>query len=476
MKKAIRIIAIILGVVGALALVVFVVLPRLGQTNTTSTYKTQPAEMGSLVAYVGATGSVRSNQTATLAWETSGTIDQVFVQKGDHVNKDMILANLLGSSVGQNIILAQADLITAKTNLDNLMNNSEARANAQLALAQAQQAVDDAQKSTQSKQYQRASPNTIDIARANLILAQKALDDAETAYSHVSGNTDSVIYATALSNLAKARQDRDRAEYNLRYVEGLPSPLDIQVVSAQLAQAQAKLLSAKNDWEKIKDGPNPDDIKSAQARIDAAQATLDMVRLTAPFDGTVTVVNIKPGDLVNPGSVAFQIDDLTRLLVDVQVSEVDINRVQIGQPVTLTLDALPANEYAGTVTDIASVGNVINGAVNFTVTVELSNPDPTIKPGMTAAVNIAVTQLNDVLLVPNQAVRVVNGNRVVYILLPDGSPQMVNITLGASSNTQSQVLTGNIKSGDEIILNPPANLSAIRGGPATGPGGGGNGP
>jgi len=92
--------------------------------------------------------------------------------------------------------------------------------------------------------------------------------------------------------------------------------------------------------------------------------------------------------------------------------------------------------------------------VDFTVTVELTDADAAVKPGMTAAVNIVVDQLQDVLLVPNRAVRVSEGKRVVYVLR-NGQTEKVEITLGASSETSSQVLDGNLKEGDAIVLNPP---------------------
>ena len=469
---------IIAGIIVVLAVVGVVVVPRFlpqsGTQSTASTYQTQSAEMGSLTAYVGATGTVRSNQTATLIWQTSGTVDEVKVKKGDPVKANDVLTNLLPSSLAQNLILAQADLITAKENLKKAMDNNEARAAAALALANATKALDDAETESQSKLYQRAGANTIDIARANLILAEQKVSDAEDAYNRVAGrSTEDQVYAAALSQLANARQERDRANYNLLYVEGLPDPNDIATSNAKLEQAKAKLLTAKSDWEKVKDGPNPDDITSAQVKLAATQATLNLVRLTAPFDGTITLVNIQHGDQVSAGTKAFQIDDLSRLLVDVQVSEVDINRVQNGQPVTLTFDAIANKEYNGIVTEIASVGTSVSGAVNFNVTVEITDFDDSVKPGMTAAVNIAVTQLDNVLTVPNQAVRVVNGKRVVYVL-KNNLPTKVEITLGASSNTASQVTGGDLKAGDPIILNPPSTLfSGPPGGGQGGPGGGG---
>jgi HlyD family secretion protein len=472
MKKFLIIAGIIVVVAVAAVLVVPQLMSRSAQ-QAASTYQTQAAQNGSLTAYVGATGTVRSNQTATIIWQTSGTVDDLAFNKGDKVKKDAILAKLSQTSLAQNIILAQSDLITAQNNLNNVLDNSVNRAAAELALAQAQKALTDAKKESQSKLYQRAGQNTIDIARANLILAEQKLSDAEDAYGKVKArSTDDQIYAAALSALARARQERDNAQYNLNYVQDLPDPNDIATVNAQLDQAIAKLQSAKEDWEKVKDGPNPDDITAAQVKLEAVKATLNLVRISAPFEGTITQAFIKPGDVVTAGTKAFQIDDLTHLLVDVQVSEVDINRVQLGQVVTLTFDAVANKEYNGSVTDIATVGTSVNGSVNFNVTVDISDFDDSVKPGMTAAVNIAVTELTNVLLVPNQAVRVVNGKRVVYVLR-NGFPTPVEITLGASSNTDSEVTGGNLKAGDPIVLNPPSTVfgPGAGGGPQTGTGG-----
>jgi HlyD family secretion protein len=163
------------------------------------------------------------------------------------------------------------------------------------------------------------------------------------------------------------------------------------------------------------------------------------------------------GDQLRAGANGFRIDDLSHLLADVQVSEVDINSVKVGQPVTITFDAILGQEYHGKITQVAQVGDVAQGAVNFTVTVEITDADEQVKPGMTAAVNIVVNALKDVLLVPNRAVRLVDGQRVVYVLR-NGLPVEIKITLGASSDTVSEVVFGDLKEGDLIILNPSTTL------------------
>jgi HlyD family secretion protein len=104
----------------------------------------------------------------------------------------------------------------------------------------------------------------------------------------------------------------------------------------------------------------------------------------------------------------------------------------------------------------------------------LIDPDELVKPGMTAAVNIVVNQLENVLLVPNRAVRVVDGQRVVYILV-DGDLEKIEISLGASSDTHSEILDGDLKPDDLIVLNPPLFFIEQNGSPGGGMFGGGMG-
>jgi HlyD family secretion protein len=464
-------ILVVLGVVGYLTIPKALANERKGLL---ANYQLATVTKGDLTAFVGATGTVRSNQSATVAWQTTGIISKVDVVKRQNVGTNAVLAELDETSLPQAVILAQADLVNAQKALDTLLTSSEDRANAQLALVKAQKAVDDAQKKRSSMQFQRASQETIDIAHANLIQAQKALDDATTVYNqNKSRDANDVVYAAALSQYAAAKQKFDQANNNYLYVQDLPSPLDVQEADANLEVAKAQLLTAKTNWEKVKDGPNDQDVAAAQARIDAAQATLKMTKLTAPFGGTITAVNIKPGDQAVPAQAAIQIDDLSHLYVDVDVSEVDIDRVKQGQPVTITLDAIQGSEFQGTVSDVSPVGTTTGGSVNFIVTVEITDKSDQIRPGMTAAANIAVNQLKNVLLVPNRAIRTQNGKRIVYVAR-NGVPTQVEITLGASSNTASEVIGGDLKEGDQIILNPPSGTNPF--GPRGGGGPGDAGP
>ncbi len=437
---------------------------RQQQAARNSQYETIAAQRGPLTSLVGATGTVRANQTAMVTWQTTGQIDKINVQVGDKVTSGELLAELKKSSLPQNVILAEADLVTAQRNLQDLQTSQVAKANALQALTTAQKALDDAQKTRSYKNYARSSQATLDTARANYILAENKLKTVQDNFNAVAdrGENDPAR-AAALSALGAAQAARDHALANLNYLLGKPDATEIAQADAQVAVAKANLEDAQRQWDRLKNGPDPQDVKAAEAHVAADQATLEMINLEAPFDGTVTEVNSKVGDMVAPGTATFRIDDLSHLLADVEVSEVDINNVKVGQPVQLTFDAIQNETFTGKVTQVASIGAAQQGIVNFLVTVTVEDPKGEVRPGMTAGVNIVVEQLKDVLLVPNRAVRLIGNQRIVYIL-KNGASTPVNISLGASSETNSQVVSGDLKVGDPIILNPPVNLTPGQGG------------
>ncbi len=458
MKKKVIIILIIigLGVGGYFGLNAF----NQNRANALAeSYQTTTVQRGNLTAIVGGTGIVRSNQSAFLAWQINGNINEIFVEIDDQVKADQILASLSKGSLAQSIILAQADLVNAKRNLDTLMNSSLAKAQAQSALANATEALDTAETRRESKAYQRASDQVIEEAYANYILAKDEASKWEQRYDTVDDRPeDDPVRAAALSEWAAAKQILARAEANLRYLESDPDAEEIAVAEGNLVLAQAQYDEALREWERLKDGPDPDDILAAQARIDAIQATIDAANLRAPFNAIITEVRSKPGDQVNPGSISFRLDDLSRLIVDVQIPEVDINTIKTGMTARITFDGIQGKDYNGTVIEVARVGTSVGGVVSFNVAVELNDADESVLPGMTAAVNLITSEITDVLIIPNRAVRLKDGERVVYVLKPGQFiPEATNVTIGAISDLQSEVIDG-VNEGDIIVLNPPTEM------------------
>jgi HlyD family secretion protein len=453
----------------------FLVIRNRNSSTTAILYQTVQAEKGTLTATIGATGTVRSNQTAILTWQNTGTIGIVNVKPGDSIKAGDVLANLILPPVTQSSL--ESALVTAQENLAE-MTSPEAIANARLAVTTAETDVINSQTALNNQEYWK-NDALIQNYYANYVIAKDELDKAQSAYDslNVGPYINNANEAAAYNRLYTAKQAYDNAHYYWSLYSQKPTQRQMDQAQANLDLANATLKNAQIYLAVLTRGTLPVDatgtallkFKQAQMAVQSAQVNLDTAKLTTPFNGTVTEVSGLVGDQVDPGSKAFRIDDLSQMKVDVQVSEVDINTVQVGQPVALTFDAVTGKAYTGKVAEVAQAGDSVQGAVNFIVTVVLTNPDANVKPGMTAAVTITVKQINNVLLVPNRAVRLVNNQRVVYILV-NGQPQEVNVALGASSDSQSEVVSSNLKAGDLIILNPPSTLFTQR------PNSGGGGP
>jgi HlyD family secretion protein len=425
LKKYRKVLIGLLIVVIAASAFIFV---RRSNANAASQFQTAVIKRGNLNTTIGSTGTVRAKQSATLIWQAAGTVESVNVQVGDSVSPGNVLASLAKTSLPQSVITAEADLTDAQKALDELMNSDTALAQAVIDLEIAREAYEKAENYLKYLQLSPKVPQT----EVRFFLQQRRWGwEYRTKTKSFKG----------------------------------PAPEEwISDAENDLALKTSQLEDAQQEFDRLNNG-NTEDIAAAQARVEAAQATLNLASVISPFAGTVTESYPLPGDQVSAGANAFRLDDLTSLLVDVEVSEVDINSVEIGQPVTLSFDAILGKEYHGEVLKVAQTGTSEQGVVNFKVTVEMIDADEDVKPGMTAAVTITTMELQDVLLIPNRAARLVDGSRVVYLLV-DGQPVQTEVSLGSSSDTMSVLVDGEVKEGNIIILNPSTES---QGGPNGGP-------
>ena len=515
MKKTLYILLAVVGILAVAAILYLVLSPRSSSATLSDEIETTQIDLGPVSEIVGGTGTVSSDQSALLAWKTSGLVADTYVQVGDQVQAGDVLATLDPGSLSPLDILAQAELVAARKALDNLLESQIQAAMAFQSVETARQALEDTRSPVidQSSALQEIAEaekavadaarrlNTItapvsqaalDQAQANLVLKEKKLGDNQDMIDRIQKKLNKRDdqykpwesrrrYRQIMEGLDIQRiQLQIDYENSLQKYENLKSPPnanDVAVAEAELLDAQARLLEAERAWqriadgvsladlalpeaqladaqreyERVRDGPSAQDITAAQARVAAAQAAIEKAQLVAPFDATITEVISKPNDQVSPGSPAFRLDDLSSLSVDVGISEIDINLVEVGQPVILTFDAILAKQYNGRVVEVSPVGTTSQGIVDFVVKVELIDADPDVRPGMTAAVEIIVEQSGEALRVPNQAVA---GTGSIYRVAPGGNLEIIEVTLGAASAQYSQVLAGDLSPGDLIVLNP----------------------
>jgi HlyD family secretion protein len=255
--------------------------------------------------------------------------------------------------------------------------------------------------------------------------------------------------------------------------------------SARLAQTNAVskdiLDNAKNalDQAQAQIGVDQATIAQHQAQLASAQVNLDYTNIVSPVNGTVVSRNVTVGQTV---AASFQTPtlfliatDLTKMQVDTNVSESDVGGLKDGDKGYFTVDAFPKRTFEGAVTQVRQSPQNIQNVVTYDIVVSVDNTDLALKPGMTAASRIVTDERKDVLRVPSQAlrytpagVRAPSGNtdtgNAIWVLR-DGKPVRLPVMVGLDDDTQAEIATGDLKEGDQVIVNEQRDTSKAAAGP-----------
>ncbi len=323
-------------------------------------YRTVRVERGNISACVTANGTVNAVITVIVGSQVSGTIQKLYADYNTQVKTGQLIAQI-------DPAIFQAQVSQAKARLEN------ARAmhlNAQADVATAR--------------------SNVEAGKANVLKAKVSVEDTKR-------NLKRSIELFG-KNLISA-SDRDTAQTNYDSAVALQGAAE-----AQLKANEAQLESAKAKMEAARAG-----VKQGEADLELAQVNLDHTRITAPVNGTVISRNVDVGQTVAASLQAptlFTIaQDLTQMQVDTNVSEADIGRVAVGQDATFTVDAFPQTTFRGKVTEIRNAPLTIQNVVTYDVVIQVRNPDLKLRPGMTANASILVGHKENVLKIPNAALR-----------------------------------------------------------------------
>jgi HlyD family secretion protein len=365
---------------------------------------------------VDASGSLAAQPSATLTWNTGGIVEEVYVKAGDQVREGDVLMKLKTTSVSSSLISAQADLITAQKDLDTLMTSSDT-----------------------------------DLARAVMDLkdAQEAFDKAEDYLHYL--QTSEKVPQTQTKAFTQTRSNSWMYIYKTKTFKG-PAPED-WIIEAEndLALKKAALKSAQYTYDRLEDGPNAQDVIAAQAKVDAAQATVDTMSIIAPFDGQVLYIETLPGEVVSADTTAVDLANLGHLYIETQVDESDIASVNVGDPITATLDAIKDLSLTGKVVAVDPVGQENSGVVKYTVIIDLDKVDGDVFLPLQATVNVVIQAEppTAVLAVPTGLVHSDNQGEYVMVIQSDGSAKRVNVETGAIEG-DLVIVTGNLNEGDTL--------------------------
>jgi HlyD family secretion protein len=306
-------------------------------------------------------------------------------------------------------------------------------------------------------------PDDITKAEAALKQSQITLKEAQWAYDQVAyrGDVGAMSQANALQDATLAYESAT-ADYNLAVKKATP---------AELAAARSTLANAQSSLAELQQQPSAAEIASQQASVDKAQLTLEEAQsnldnavLTSPTDGIVLVVNIEPGERVlnDADEAAMTIANTTTYLLKMEVDELDIGQVKVGQRANVSLDAFAEQSFEGSVTDIApsptaSSSSSGDSIVTYEVTIALDTGGLSMNllSGMTANATIETKQLDNVVVVPNRAIQTdQSGDQAVtYVekLDEQGNLMRVEIETGQRSGSVTQVVAG-VAEGDQLII------------------------
>ncbi|MBR6088687.1 MAG: efflux RND transporter periplasmic adaptor subunit [Anaerolineaceae bacterium] len=406
------------------------------------------------------TGTVRSGQYVNMNWQTGGTVSEVLVKVGDQVQKGQVLAYLDETTLDQDVLNAKLDIVDAKNDYDTLINNSEKIASTLSTLVKAQQKLEDAQKKLDSMDMTRITDVNLTIARDTAALAQVNYEEALQKFEAVrDAPLDSPGRIKALGDVGGYRSVRDNALAQYNWYLGEIDQLELQSREAAVELAKAELEEAEYQYKKALNGPTAAELMQAQAKIDAYQTKIDSSKIIAPFSGTVTQIDTKPGDVITydlssaaRNIFAMRIDDISTFYMDFTVSELYINNIKKGMPVRISFAAIPNKVFNGVVYNVSDVGKQSGWNISFDVTIALTNPDEDIKAGMTADITLEIARVENAKYVPQTAVLVEDGKYFVNLKKISGEMQKVPVEIGLISGKNVQIISDVISGGDEIEL------------------------
>lgn len=259
--------------------------------------------------------------------------------------------------------------------------------------------------------------------------------------------------------------------------------VDLLGIQSTISNSKYTIAEKTQSLADLKAGATPIDIQSARLSVKQrenalldTQENLANYYVRAPFSGTIAKVNVKKGDSTSSGTAVATLIT-TKKIAQVALNEVDVSKVKVDQKATLTFDAIDGLTIAGKVSDIDTVGTVSQGVVTYTVTITFDTQDDRVKSGMSVSSAIITNMKQDVLMVPNSAVKVQGNAHYVELFdtplfatatstsgtnagVPSAiPPRQQLVEIGLSNDTMTEIVSG-LKEGEQVVSRTIAGTGA----------------
>lgn len=445
---------IVIGLVAGTA--GFVLWKPTGGNASDQAYRLGTVDRGSITASVRATGTLNPVTTVLVGSQLSGQVVEIMADYNTPVKEGQVVARLYAEQIKSRRDAALADLAQAKADLDTKRAQID-KARSALQRAEAQAADLRAQR---------------DRTQAQLAEARRNLDRQQELTTRAVGTQTALEQATTQLDVQKANLASAEAQIasNEAETEGL---------KADLALAEAGVKSA----EAI--------ILQRQAKLKDIEIDLARTEIKSPVDGVVVKRDIELGQTVAASLAAptlFTIaQDLREIDIYANIDEADVGRLKDGQKVTFTVNAYPNRTFEGSVRMVRLSAQTVQNVVTYTAVIGVRNEDQALLPGMTANLQIVTDEREDVLRVPNAALRFRPAAGVassepravaqdgqsprrrvrnrdaelqadegssgrIYRVGQDGNPQVVHVRLGATDGAYTEILRGDVQEGAAIVI------------------------
>jgi len=467
-----RTVAIIVLLV-AVVTTIIVVRSRRGKAPEPGGGDVVRVERGRVELTVSGDGILQPLTTVAVKSYAGGQVDVLAVDVGDIVKAGDLIAKIDPTDSLTTYNQAVADLTAAEARLRQAQEESQV----QPTLTQAAIREADASYNSALKDLERlekaTQPQARADARAGLDKAQANAEIAEKELVRTQGLKEQGFVPQSDVDTAVNRRDLARAELasaQQRW-DTLAQELTPELESAQARVQQAKAGLDRARANSVQDRLRIADVASAQAQVARAQAAVDNARtmldyttIRAPRAGVILVKSVEQGTIitsgrssVSQGTDIVSLGDLTKMIAEVSLDEVDVSSIRVGQPVTITVDALPDEVFHGVVKRIDPSATTQQNITTVLVRVEVTKPDPRMKPGMTVGCDFTVERVENALYLPSRAIREVGGRHVVTVL--KGNEQVkASIEVGVVGDENTQIREG-LQEGDQVVV-PSVQTSA----------------
>ncbi len=347
-----------------------------------------------LVSSLTTNAKIEPSSWAAVHAEGAGVVERVAVHKGQAVRKGDLIAELTSGDARAEVASAEAAVAQARAQLETVVAGGTAQAQVDIA-------------------------NEIARNRLELEAAQRDYEITKRLVAKQAATGQDLVDAS------------QRVERLKEAIAGLEKKRSALVGAPDRAAAEGKL-------------------RQAEAGLQQARLRLERSAIRAPIDGTVYDLPARQGAFLNAGDSVASVGDVEKLQVRIQVDEPELGRIGVGMPVTVTWDALPGQQWKGTVekmpTEVTPVGTRQVGVALATI----ENPGLRLVPGTNVNVEVTSQVVAGGLTIPKEAIRTENGKTGVYVL-GDGRVEWRPIQLGASSITRAVVASG-LADGDMVAL------------------------